>query len=178
MIGGWLPYGPYARDKSDPFGWTPPRDKKTVTEKAVKARVKNTGGRRKGLTASYTGVKKPKAKLKPESDVKTLVADWFKSLSAWHYAPIQNGLGVHGIHDRVGCVPVTVTPAMVGKRIGLFASVEAKAEGRRNEQNRGMTTHQYNNMVDILIAGGLSIVCDGQEDLDGLSRRLIELVGE
>ena len=123
-------------------------------------------------------VRKPKAKLKPESDVKELVIDWFKSLSAWHYAPIQNGLGVHGIHDRVGCIPVHVTPNMVGKRIGLFVSVEAKAEGRRNEELRGMTRHQYNHMTDILTAGGLSIVCDGQEDLDGLSRRLIELIGD
>ena len=122
--------------------------------------------------------RKPKVKLKPESDVKTLVSDWFKSLSAWHYAPIQNGLGVHGIHDRVGCVPVTVTPGMVGKKIGLFVSVEAKAEGRREEERRGMSTHQYNHMTDILTAGGLSIVCDGQEDLDKLSCRLIELIGE
>lgn len=122
--------------------------------------------------------KKPKDESKPESKVKDLVRDWFNSLSAWHYAPIQNGLGVHGIHDRIGCVPVTVTPSMVGKHIGLFVSVESKAEGRRNEERRGMSKHQYHNMIDILAVGGLSIVCDGQEDLDGLSRRLIELIGE
>lgn len=23
LIGGWMPYGPYTRDKSDPFGWIP-----------------------------------------------------------------------------------------------------------------------------------------------------------
>ena len=147
MIGGWLPFGPYTRDKSDPFGWTPP-------------------------------MKKSKVKLKSESDVKTLVKAWFDALHAWSYAPIQNGLGVHGIHDRIGVIPVTVTPAMVGKRIGLFVSIESKRPGRRNEHYRGMTKHQYNNMVEILTASGLSIVCDGQEDLDGLSRQLIELIGE
>lgn len=115
---------------------------------------------------------------KTENDVKALVADWFKAHLAWHYAPLQTGMGVHGIHDRIGCLPVIVTPAMVGKKIGLFVSVESKKPGRRREELRGMSRHQYNNMVDILNAGGLSIVCDGQEDLDGLSRRLIDLIGD
>ncbi len=115
---------------------------------------------------------------KTENDVKALVKKWFDEQHAWSYAPIQNGLGVHGIHDRIGCLPVMVTPAMVGKKIGLFVSVEAKKPGRRGEELRGMSRHQYNNMVDILSAWGLSIVCDGQEDLDGLDRRLIDLIGD
>ncbi len=115
---------------------------------------------------------------KTENDVKALAFDWFKDLRGWSYSPVQNGLGVHGIADRLGVIPVTVTPNMVGKRIGLFVAIEAKRPGRRNEPMRGMSKHQYIVMTDILTAGGLSIVCDGQEDLDGLSRRLIKLIGE
>ncbi len=111
-------------------------------------------------------------KLVTEDDVKDILKDWFTAHAAWHYAPIQNGLGVHGIHDRIGCVPVTVTPAMVGKRIGLFVSVEAKRPGRRGEKNRGMSTHQYNHMIDIIVASGISLCCDGQEDLDLLDAEI------
>lgn len=117
-------------------------------------------------------------KLESENDVKALVKKWFDDHGAWSYAPIQNGLGVHGIHDRIGVIPVTVTPAMVGKRVGLFVSVESKRPGRRGEEFRGMSRHQYNNMVDILSASGLSIVCDGEGDIDGLNRRLTELMGD
>lgn len=114
-------------------------------------------------------------KLTTENHVKTLVADWFKAHAAWHYAPIQNGLGVHGIHDRIGCVPVTVTPQMIGKRIGLFVSVESKKPGRRGENNRGMSMHQFNHMEAIRAAGGISICCDGYEDLAELGAELNNL---
>lgn len=113
-----------------------------------------------------------------ENDVKDLVRKWFEVMGAWHYAPIQNGLGVHGIHDRVGCIPVTVTPAMVGKTVGLFVSVEAKKPGRRGEPRRGMSVHQEDHLVDIRKAGGLSTCCDGKEDLDALSYVILNLVGE
>ncbi len=116
-------------------------------------------------------------KLTTENDVKAHVKKWFDAMLAWSYAPIQNGLGVHGIHDRVGCVPFLVTPAMVGKKIGLFVSVEAKKPGRRGEKDRGMTPHQRDSMCDIREASGLSICCDGQEDLDKLTRELLKLLG-
>jgi len=103
-----------------------------------------------------------------ENDVKALVADWFKARGAWHYAPLQNGLGVHGVHDRVGGVPIIVTPEMVGTRICLSTTVEAKKPGRRGEQDRGMSKHQMLFMESVLAAGGISICCDGQEDLDRL----------
>lgn len=115
-------------------------------------------------------------KLITENDVKVIVEDWYDDHRAWHYAPIQNGLGVHGIHDRLGCLPVTITPSMVGKVIGLLVSMEAKKPGRRGEANRGMTKHQYDHMVAIKAAGGFSICCDGYEDLAELDRELNKLV--
>ena len=87
-------------------------------------------------------------KIETEDHVKTLVKEWFEARKGWSYAPVQNGLGVHGIHDRVGCIPVVVTPEMVGKRIGLYVSVESKRPGRRGELRRGMTVHQQDNLTD------------------------------
>lgn len=106
----------------------------------------------------------------PEPVVKDMVKAWYDARGAWSFAPVSNGMGKHGIHDRVGCVPITITPDMVGKRIGAFVSVEAKSTGRRGEKNRGMSKNQYENMVEILVAGGASTVCDGEEDLKNLTR--------
>lgn len=104
-------------------------------------------------------------KIKTENHVKAILKDWYDMVCAWHYAPIQNGLGAHGIHDRVGCVPVIITPEMVGKKFGLFVSVEAKKPGRRGEQDRGMSKHQKLNLDAIVAAGGVAICCDGFDDL-------------
>mgnify|MGYP001565591909 CR=1 FL=1 len=110
----------------------------------------------------------PREKLiESENDVKDkLVKPWYDARGAWHYAPIQNGMGEHGIHDRIGCVPVVVTQEMVGKKIGLFVSVEAKRPGRREEKDRGMSHHQNAHMNDINEAGGISVVADSKEDLN------------
>lgn len=107
-----------------------------------------------------------------EGDVKELVKAWFKARGGWSYAPIQNGLGEHGIHDRVGCIPLVITQAMVGKRIGLTVTVESKEPGRRNEERRGMSKHQQLQMEAALAAGGFSICCDGGEDLERLDYNL------
>lgn len=100
--------------------------------------------------------------------MKELAKEWFKARKGWSYAPVQNGYGEHGIHDRVGCVPVLITQDMVGLVIGEFVSIECKAPGRRNEPRRGMSAHQEEVMDKIYDAGGKTIVCDGQEDLDRL----------
>lgn len=109
-------------------------------------------------------------KLETENDVKALVKDWFDRFRAWSYAPIQTGMGAHGIHDRIGCVPITITPEMVGYTVGLFVSVEAKRPGRRGEAREGMSAHQEDNLECINARGGVSICCDGVEDLKRLTR--------
>jgi len=115
-------------------------------------------------------------KIITENDVKDkLVKLWYEKRGAWHYAPIQTGLGEHGIHDRIGCVPIVVTPAMVGKKIGLFVSVEAKKPGRRGEPRRGMSMQQERHMTEIRAAGGVSICCDSYEDLVTLEITLATL---
>ncbi len=114
-------------------------------------------------------------KIETENHVKALVADWFKQHGAWSYAPIQNGLGVHGIHDRIGCVPVVVTQDMVGKKIGLFVSVECKKPGRRQEPRRGMSAHQYENGKAINLAHGVAWCVDGLDDLEDLNRHIFQV---
>lgn len=110
-----------------------------------------------------------------ENDVKALVKKWFDSRDAWSYAPIQTGMGEHGIPDRVGCLPMIVTPEMVGKVIGIFVAVEAKKPGRRGEKNGGATPAQINQLRDIMASHGISALVDGTHDLDWLTATVHEL---
>lgn len=118
-----------------------------------------------------------------EGDVKDGIKDVFKELDAWFYMPVQTGMGVGGIHDFIACVPITVTQEMVGKRIGLFVSVEAKEPGKvaklmkavlagkdtahladdgRFVSNRPLQTHQANG---IHAASGIALVSDSAAQL-------------
>jgi len=112
-----------------------------------------------------------------EGHVKDLVRQWCDAQGAFHFAVVQNGMGVHGIHDRLIALPITVTPAMVGKKIALFASVESKRPGRRGEKDRGMSKAQVEFWEDLTGVGGLSICCDGYEDLQRLEGQIAELIG-
>ena len=103
-----------------------------------------------------------------ENDVKALVKKTLDSHKAWSYAPIQTGMGAHGIPDRIACVPVKITEAMVGQTVGLFVGVEAKRPGRRGEKNAGATGQQINQLREIIDAGGVALLIDGKEDVDFL----------
>jgi hypothetical protein len=111
-------------------------------------------------------------KFETENHVKALVKEWYDLAGAWSYAPIQTGMGAHGIPDRIGCVPIFVTPEMIGKRIGLFVAVEAKKPGRRGEKDRGLSQLQKNNLAVIQLADGIAICCDGVDDLRLLESRI------
>ena len=67
---------------------------------------------------------------------------------------------------------------VVGKKIGVFLSIEAKRPGRRGELRRGMSAHQEEFMEGVLGAGGLSICCDGYDDLAALEATIRDLTGE
>lgn len=100
-----------------------------------------------------------------ENDIKALVREWYKARRGWRFSPIQNGMGEHGIHDSVGGVPVLVTPEMVGKVVNLAVTIEAKRPGRREEKDMGMSKHQVLFQQAVQAAGGISICCDGEDDL-------------
>src|SRR5574341_898065 len=104
-----------------------------------------------------------------ENDVKALVKKWYDARLAWSYAPIQTGMGEHGIPDRVGCLPIVVTQEMVGKKIGLFVAVEAKKPGRRGERNAGANAVQCTRLRDIVKVNGIAALVDGTHDLDWLT---------
>lgn len=97
----------------------------------------------------------------PESKVKEFVHRWFKKLRGWSYAPVQNGMGVVGVPDRVGCVPIVITQEMVGKTVGVFVAVECKAPGKKST----VTANQQKQLDGIRAAGGIALVVDNEADL-------------
>lgn len=113
--------------------------------------------------------------IETENDVKALVKKVLDSHKAWSYAPIQTGMGAHGIPDRIACVPVKITEAMVGQTVGLFVGVEAKRPGRRGEKNAGATGQQINQLREIIDAGGVALLIDGKEDVDFLDSAMYTL---
>jgi hypothetical protein len=113
--------------------------------------------------------------IETEDDVKALVKKVLDNHNAWSFAPVQRGLGAHGIPDRIACVPVTITDAMVGQTIGMFVGIEAKRPGRRGESNAGATGQQINQLREIIDAGGVAMLVDGQEDVAFLDSFLTRL---
>lgn len=110
-----------------------------------------------------------------EDDVKKLVLKWFKKFDGYSFAPVSRGMGVHGIPDRVGCIPVLITPNMVGKIVGMFVGIEAKKPGRRGEKCAGASGLQVDQLTEIAEAGGLAYIVDAEEDLSFLSEFIRQL---
>jgi hypothetical protein len=113
--------------------------------------------------------------LTTENHVKDITRQWFDKRNAFSFAVVQNGMGVHGIHDRLAALPIVVTQEMVGKTIGLMVTVECKKPGRRGEHDRGMSAHQVMFLEGVRAAGGLSKCVDGYEDLEALEKMIWEL---
>lgn len=105
----------------------------------------------------------------PESPVKRATKRAYDELGAWSYAPVQNGMGVVGIPDRIGCVPVTITPEMVGKQIGVFVAIECKAPGKL----RTVTANQQRNLDGIRDAKGVALALD-TPDAEAVKDAVIE----
>lgn len=96
----------------------------------------------------------------PEGKVKAKVKKWLKERGIWYFVPVSAGYGVHGIPDFVCCAS------------GLFIGIEVKAPGRRGEKNRGCSALQVLRGNEIIEAGGVWCVVDGDEDLEDLGRRI------
>lgn len=106
----------------------------------------------------------------PEGRVKNKVKSLLKERGCFWYMPIQNGMGVVGIPDIIACVPVTITPDMVGHTIGAFAAVETKAPGKV----KNTTANQKKNLRDIFAANGMAVVADKAEIVETYLNYLTE----
>jgi hypothetical protein len=87
----------------------------------------------------------------PESCEKDDICKYLVSQAAWFYRPYMAGFGKSGVPDIVACVPMTITPAMVGMRIGVFVATEVKREGK------APTKLQETRMKEIREAGGFAV---------------------
>ena len=85
----------------------------------------------------------------PESKVKKHVKDYLKSIGAWYYMPVSNGMG------RVGCPDILVCYK------GVFMAFETKAPGKL----KNVTPNQEREIAEINAAGGLAIVVDSVDQV-------------
>ena len=100
----------------------------------------------------------------PEGRVKDKVKKVLKREAVWFYMPVQNGMGVVGIPDIVGCIPMRITEDMVGKTVGVFMGIETKAPGKE----KNTTANQKNNLEGIARCGGVALVTDNTERVEDM----------
>lgn len=96
--------------------------------------------------------------LTPEGRVKRNIRAYLDEIGAYVFMPVQMGYGQKTL-DYLCCVPTLVTPAMVGRRIGVFVAPEAKAPGKE------ATKFQLLTIADVQRAGGISFVAYGANDV-------------
>lgn len=85
----------------------------------------------------------------PEGKVKDKIKQWLDEQGAFSFMPVPSGYGSNGQHDFTICIPKVVTQDMIGKTIGMYVSIEAKAEGGK------MTKLQEERATEITAAFGI-----------------------
>lgn len=88
----------------------------------------------------------------PESRTKAKVKEYLKARNIWHFMPVSNGMGTHGIPDIIAIID------------GRFIGIECKAPGKRNQTSE----LQKMQIKAINEAGGLAIVVDDANQLPAL----------
>lgn len=73
---------------------------------------------------------------------------------------LSYGVGPNGAADWIGYKTVTVTPAMVGKKVAIFTAIEAK---RPDAKAR---VEQVEFLLGVTRAGGVSGVASSKDDLE------------
>ncbi len=76
----------------------------------------------------------------------------------WVFAPVQSGMGAHGIPDLLCCVPTVIKQEDVGKTMGRFVAIEAKISPNKT------TPLQDYQLEGIAAAGGQALVITGYKD--------------
>jgi hypothetical protein len=85
----------------------------------------------------------------PEGKVKEACKKYLKSIGAWYFMPVSNGMGQVGIPDIICCYR------------GIFVAIETKAPGKRNQ----VTANQERVIEAIRTADGYAWVVDNADDL-------------
>ncbi len=93
----------------------------------------------------------------PEGRVKKKVNELLKASGVWYFTPVSNGMGTHGIPDKICCVPVKVTAKMVGRQLGLFLAIETKRDATTTPTKR-----QEMQLKSIRDAGGMAILVNNE----------------
>ena len=95
----------------------------------------------------------------PEGRVKKQVKEYLKSIGAWYYMPVSNGMG------RVGCPDILVCYK------GLFMAFETKAPGKI----KNVTANQQREIDGILRVNGLARVVDDVDQVkEAIRDKIIE----
>ena len=76
----------------------------------------------------------------------------------WSFAPVQSGMGAHGIPDILMCVPTVILPEHVGRTMGRFVAIEAKIHPNK------ATPLQEHQLEGIAAAGGQALIVTGHKD--------------
>lgn len=108
---------------------------------------------------------KTKDEAKTKAAIKALVSEMFDQ--PWIYMPPGGAFGKRGVPDYVCCVPVTITPEMVGQTYGMFLGVEAK------RPKKDPTAAQTQQITEIREARGLcGVVRDDEGDIEVMREAL------
>lgn len=93
----------------------------------------------------------------PEGKLKRQVKAFLKEIEAYYYMPVQNGMGVVGVPDIVGCYK------------GTFFGIETKApvKNPRPPEKRWAkaTANQQAHILAIREAGGVADVVDDMQQV-------------
>ena len=85
----------------------------------------------------------------PEGKVKQKVKEYLKSIGAWYYMPVSNGMGRSGCPDILVCFD------------GKFFAFETKAPGKINN----VTSNQQREIEEIIRANGSAHVVDSVDQV-------------
>jgi hypothetical protein len=93
-----------------------------------------------------------------EAKIEAKISKYLKSIGGYFFKVMMSSR--KGTHDRVGLIPVVITEAMVGQKIGVFCSFEIK-----NEDGGDVSKLQLYHEKKIKQAGGLSGVVNSVEEV-------------
>ena len=73
-------------------------------------------------------------------------------------------IGEDGVSDLIACVPVVITPEMVGKRIGVFTAIETNKINDSTSKERKESQGKFIARVQAL--GGIATIARSTQDVD------------